>query len=61
MPYDHDNEYESSTDSNDSDYMEKCEESLLSKCPKCREDRQEDEINKFHGMCYVCVDELEDD
>jgi uncharacterized protein (DUF983 family) len=58
MPYDHDNEYEYSTDSNDSDYFDECENNLLPECPKCGEGRLEDEINNFHGMCYDCIEDL---
>ena len=61
MPYDHDNQYESSTDSNDSDYMDDYENAFLSKCPECEEYRQEDEINREHGICQDCVDDIEDD
>ena len=61
MPIIHDDEYESSTDSNDSDFMEKCQDNMFFKCPKCDVKRPENEINDTLGICNVCVDELEDD
>ena len=50
MPIIHDNEYESSTD---------YENAFLSKCPECEEYRREDEINREHGICQDCVDDID--
>lgn len=59
MPIIHD--YESSTDSNDSNYIDEFENAFLSKCPECEEYRREDEINREKCMCYDCIESLREE